>query len=43
VLEQFRAWLPAPVMLLADRFYPCAALFEWMDRASHRANLIAIV
>jgi len=30
LLERVRAWLPegAAVMLLADRFYPSAALFE---------------
>ncbi len=34
VLERVRAWLPAgaKVMLSADRFYPSAALFEWLDR-----------
>src|SRR5512134_3855534 len=34
VLERVRAWLPAgaPVLLLADRFYPSAALFEWLHR-----------
>src|SRR5512143_864575 len=34
VLERVRAWLPAgaPVLLLADRFYPSAALFEWLYR-----------
>ena len=34
VLERVRAWLPAgaPVLLLADRFYPSAELFEWVHR-----------
>lgn len=34
VLERVRAWLPAgaPVLLLADRFYPAAELFEWLPR-----------
>ena len=33
VLEQGLAWLPAGVKgwLLADRFYPSAALFAWLD------------
>lgn len=32
LLEEVRAWLPAgaAVMLLADRFYPSVALFEWL-------------
>ncbi len=32
VLETALAWLPAGarVLLLADRFYPSAALFEWL-------------
>jgi hypothetical protein len=34
VLEQVRGWLPAGavVMLSADRFYPSAELFKWLDR-----------
>ncbi len=33
VLERVREWLPAgaAVMLAADRFYPSAELFEWLD------------
>jgi hypothetical protein len=32
VLDQVRGWLPdgAAVLLLADRFYPSTALFEWL-------------
>ena len=35
LLERVRSWLPegAAVMLLADRFYPSAALFEWLIAA----------
>jgi len=34
VLERVRGWLPdgAKVLVLADRFYPSAALFEWLHR-----------
>src|SRR5512139_3095888 len=34
VLERVQTWLPAAarVRLLADRFYPSAALFEWLHR-----------
>lgn len=34
LLERVRAWLPtgAAVMVLADRFYPAAELFEWLHR-----------
>ena len=34
VLERIRRWLPVgvAVMLLADRFYPSAALFAWLHR-----------
>ena len=34
ILEQVLDWLPrgAQVMLLADRFYPSAELFEWLAR-----------
>jgi hypothetical protein len=38
LLEQVRAWVPsgAPVMLLADRFYPSAGLFQWLkDQGWH--------
>lgn len=36
LLEQVRGWLPAQarVMLLADRFYPSVALFEWLRQNS---------
>jgi len=35
LLERVRAWLPegAAVRLLADRFYPSAALFDWLIAA----------
>jgi hypothetical protein len=41
VLERVRGWLPAQaaVMLLADRFYPSAALFEWLDSAGWHYRL----
>ncbi len=34
LLDRVREWLPtgAAVMLLADRFYPSAALFDWLHR-----------
>lgn len=49
VLEQIRGWLPAgaPVMLLADRFYPSAELFTWLHcqgwqyRLRLKGNLLA--
>jgi hypothetical protein len=49
VLERVRGWLPAgvKVMLSADRFYPSAALFEWLqDNGWHyrlrlKGNLLA--
>jgi hypothetical protein len=33
LLEQVYSWLPvgAKVLLLADRFYPSAELFEWLQ------------
>ncbi|MEZ5477088.1 MAG: hypothetical protein R3E95_06265 [Thiolinea sp.] len=33
LLEQVKAWLPAgvAVRLLADRFYPSASLFNWLQ------------
>lgn len=36
LLERVRSWLPesARVMLLADRFYPSAGLFEWLRQNS---------
>ena len=41
VLEQVRAWLPdgVAVLLLADRFYPSAALFEWLHRQGWQYRL----
>jgi hypothetical protein len=41
VLERVRAWLPvgAPVLLLADRFYPSAELFDWLHRHGWRYRL----
>lgn len=41
VLERIRRWLPAgaAVMLLADRFYPSAALFDWLHRHMWRYRL----
>jgi len=41
LLERVRAWLPegAAVMLLADRFYPSAALFEWLIAADWQYRL----
>jgi hypothetical protein len=41
LLERVRAWLPegAAVMLLADRFYPSAALFEWLIAAGWQYRL----
>lgn len=41
VLERVRAWLPADsaVMLLADRFYPSAELFAWLQQAGWRYRL----
>ncbi len=49
VLERVRGWLPtgAAVMLLADRFYPSAGLFEWLQthgwhyRLRLKGNLLA--
>ncbi len=49
VLERVRGWLPAQVevLLSADRFYPSAALFEWLhDTGWHyrlrlKGNLLA--
>ncbi len=49
VLERVRGWLPvgAAVMLSADRFYPSAALFEWLHthgwhyRLRLKGNLLA--
>lgn len=51
VLEQVRAWIPhgASVMLLADRFYPSAALLRWLQaqgwhyRLRLRGNLLVDV
>jgi hypothetical protein len=41
VLERVRAWLPAgaEVLLSADRFYPSAALFEWLHTHGWRYRL----
>lgn len=43
VLKQVQAWLPpkAEVLLLADRFYPSAALFDWLheQRWDYRLRL----
>ena len=41
LLERVRAWLPegAAVMLLADRFYPSAPLFEWLIAAGWQYRL----
>jgi len=41
ILERVRGWLPAgaAVMLLADRFYPSAALFEWLHTHGWRYRL----
>ena len=41
VLEQVRGWLPdgAAVLLLADRFYPSTALFEWLHRQGWQYRL----
>lgn len=41
LLDRVRSWLPesAAVMLLADRFYPSAALFEWVLAAGWRYQL----
>ena len=41
LLEQVGAWLPegAAVMLLADRFYPSAGLFEWVIAAGWQYRL----
>lgn len=41
VLEQVRAWLPAgaPVLLSADRFYPSAELFRWLQAQGWRYRL----
>ena len=49
LLEQVRAWLPegVEVLLLADRFYPSADLFIWLDaqgwgyRLRLKGNLLA--
>jgi Transposase DDE domain len=49
LLEQVLAWIPkgAEVMLLADRFYPSADLFRWLDghdwqyRLRLKGNLLA--
>jgi hypothetical protein len=41
VLERIGGWVPAgpAVMLSADRFYPSAALFEWLHRHGWRYRL----
>ena len=41
LLEQVKSWLPAgvSVMLLADRFYPSAALLEWLKAAGWQYRL----
>ena len=41
VLEQVRVWLPVgtAVLLLADRFYPSAELFDWLHRHGWRYRL----
>lgn len=41
VLERVRGWLPdgVAVLLLADRFYPSAALFEWLHRQGWQYRL----
>jgi hypothetical protein len=41
VLERMGGWVPAgaAVMLSADRFYPSAALFEWLHRHGWRYRL----
>ena len=41
VLEQVRGWLPdgVAVLLLADRFYPSTALFEWLHRQGWQYRL----
>jgi len=49
LLERVRGWLPAgvPVLLLADRFYPSAALLQWLHdsgwyyRLRLKGNLLA--
>jgi hypothetical protein len=41
LLEQVRDWLPtgAPVLLLADRFYPGAELFQWLHQSGWQYRL----
>lgn len=41
LLEQVRAWLPAgaPVLLLADRFYPSGELLRWLQARGWRYRL----
>lgn len=41
VLERVRGWLPdgAEVLLLADRFYPCTDLFQWLHRQGWQYRL----
>jgi hypothetical protein len=41
LLEKVKSWLPtgASAMLLADRFYPSAALFEWLKAAGWQYRL----
>lgn len=41
LLEQVRNWLPpgVSVMLLADRFYPSAALFQWLHQSGWQYRL----